>query len=295
MITLIPHEQRHPVDLLHPQHPVDLLHPQEQQQRPVRVRRVWASNVDLEFSIIAQVLPRFPMVSFDTEFPRCTVLPQKPHYLLSADERYAFLKANVEQSKLTQLGLTLFDADGNLPGVGEAFIWEFNFCDFDVRRDLFDYNSDGIDFRMLFLKGIDPCRFAECCHRAGLLRHCPCCPTAAEWIAFSSEYDFGYLVKASSLDQRLPETLQEFLLQVAYLFGNFLDVKNLMRHCDGLFGGLEKVARTMGITREVGYPHEAGSDSLLTARVFLEMKKLCFDDEETDMARYRNAIWGFRV
>ncbi|KAG6487918.1 hypothetical protein ZIOFF_056656 [Zingiber officinale] len=287
-------QQLHPVDLLHPQEQQPLatfLRPQRQ-QRPVRVRRVWASNLDLEFSIIAQVLPRFPMVSFDTEFPRCTLLPQKPHYLLSAEERYAFLKANVERSKLTQLGLTLFDADGNLPGgVGEAFIWEFNFCDFDVCRDKFDYNSDGIDFRMLFLKGIDPGRFAACCHSAGLVRHCPCCSTTADWIAFGSVYDFGYLVKASSLDQLLPETLNEFLLQVAYLFGNFMDVKNLMSHCDGLSGGLEKVARTLAITREVGGAHEAGSDSLLTTRVFLEMKKLFFTTE-VDMAPYGNVIWG---
>ncbi|XP_042404555.1 probable CCR4-associated factor 1 homolog 9 [Zingiber officinale] len=181
------------------QHPVDLLHPQKQQplatflraqgqQRPVRVRRVWASNLELEFSIIAQVLPRFPMVSFDTEFccctestklyqnNKCTLLPQKPHYLLSADERYAFLKANVERSKLTQLGLTLFDSDGNLPGgVGEAFIWEFNFCDFDVCRDKLDYNSDGIDFRMLFLQGIDPVALLLVVKWQVSVRHCPRC------------------------------------------------------------------------------------------------------------------------
>ncbi|CAL9781195.1 unnamed protein product [Musa acuminata subsp. burmannicoides] len=194
------------------------------------VRSVWAWNLEYEFSIIASLVDRFSYVAFDTEFPGFLYRTRRPHRLLPPSLRYAFLKANVDKMELVQLGLTLFDAFGDLPDIGTGgrvgFVWEFNFREFDVRRDPHApdsvdlLRSSGIDFDRLPLYGIDSGQFAAHLHRSTLVAHCRFCrPHSTRWIAFHSCYDFAYLIKVLGFGRPLPNTLEEFLGLVNLLFG----------------------------------------------------------------------------
>ncbi|URD83446.1 CAF1 family ribonuclease [Musa troglodytarum] len=263
------------------------------------VRRVWAWNLEYEFSIIASLVDRFSYVAFDTEFPGFLYSTGRPHRLLPPSLRYALLKANVDEMELVQLGLTLFDAFGDLPDIGTGgrvgFVWEFNFREFDVRRDpqapdsIDLLRSSGIDFDRLPLDGIDSGHFAALLYRSGLVAHCRFCrPLSARWIAFHGCYDFAYLIKVLGNGRPLPDTLEEFL-------GLTVDLKYMMRGCKGLSGGLESVASTLGVPRQAGKSHQAGSDSLVTYQVYLKMKQRFFNDRDAKVAWHRGIIYGLQA
>lgn len=86
---------------------------------PIVIREVWESNLVYEFNLINQSLLQFPFVSMDTEFPGTIYQPAGiPNHLrssLSPVAFYSVMKQNVDVLSLIQLGLTLFDAHGNLP------------------------------------------------------------------------------------------------------------------------------------------------------------------------------------
>ncbi|KAJ8509814.1 hypothetical protein OPV22_000248 [Ensete ventricosum] len=246
--------------------------------RHVVVRPVWAWNLEYEFSIIASLVDRFSYVAFDTEFPGFLYSTPRPHRLLPPSQRYALLKANVDEMELVQLGLTLFDAFGHLPDLGTGG------------------RVGGIDFDRLPLHGIDSGHFAALLYRSGLVAHCRFCrPLSTRWIAFHSCYDFAYLIKVLGYGRPLPDTLEEFLGLVNLLFGETVDLKYMMRHCKGLSGGLESVASTLGVTREAGKSHQAGSDSMLTYRVYLRMKQRFFNGRDAMVAWHRGIIYGLQA
>ena len=63
-----------------------------------------------------------------------------------------------------------------------------------------------------------------------------------------------------------------------------------MKACEGLKGGLNKLAEDLEVER-IGPEHQAGSDSLLTQATYYKMRQLFFEDE-MDEDRHMNILYG---
>ena len=109
------------------------------------------------------------------------------------------------------------------------------------------------------------------------------------WISFHSGYDFGYLIKLLTCSPLPAEEPRFFELLHTY-FPAIYDIKYMMVSCDGLKGGLQKLAEDLNVER-IGPMHQAGSDSLLTAQTFFELKRQWFQDY-VDESKYVGFLYG---
>ncbi|KAL0910284.1 hypothetical protein M5K25_021249 [Dendrobium thyrsiflorum] len=230
---------------------------------------------------------RSPFVFFDTEFPGCIFRSSKHHTKLSAAERYSVLKLNADVIRPIQVGLTVSD------GGTSTATWQFEISDFDLRRhphapsSIALLESSGINLTRNRQSGIPSTWLAWLLLDAGLVGDY----SRATWVAFHGCYDLAIMFKAlfqltTRTRVRLPETMEEFMaLTKCFFRGRIYDVKCVMRSCDGLYGGLEKVAEKLDVKRAAGKAHQAGSDSLLTCQVFLRMKKLYFGADDDGKER----------
>ncbi|XP_008794330.1 probable CCR4-associated factor 1 homolog 7 [Phoenix dactylifera] len=258
----------------------------------VQIREVWNDNVDVEFALIREIVDDFPYVAMDTEFPGIVARPLG-NFKTSSDFNYATLKANVDMLKLIQLGLTFSDESGNLPtcGTGHGCVWQFNFREFDVHHDIFATDSiellrqSGIDLKKNNERGIDANRFGELLMSSGIVLN-----DSVHWVTFHSGYDFGYLLKLLTC-QNLPDTQPGFFNLIKIYFPTVYDIKHLMKFCNSLHGGLNKLAELLDVER-VGICHQAGSDSLLTSCTFRKLKESFFNGATE---RYAGVLYGLGV
>ncbi|KAJ3693425.1 hypothetical protein LUZ60_008905 [Juncus effusus] len=239
----------------------------------VNIREVWAQNLESEFALIRDVIDQFPFVAMDTEFPGVTMRLLFPSPVTLSHHNYQTLRANVDLLHLIQLGLAFSNKNGDLPVVeGRPCVWQFNFREFDLERDIHDPESikllkdHGIDLHKHRAYGVEASRFAELLMASGVVLN-----NDVVWITFHGGYDFGYLLKALTAT-KLPETVDGFLTLSKTFFPEFYDVKHLMKFCSnpGFHGGLNKLSDMLGLER-VGICHQAGSDALLTLKCYMEL------------------------
>eukprot|EP00258_Populus_trichocarpa_P003191 XP_002303972.2 probable CCR4-associated factor 1 homolog 11 [Populus trichocarpa] len=266
---------------------------------PIRVREVWAENLVDEFSLIKEAISRFSFVSLDTEFPGTLFLSNLDKSLLSQappSHNYSLMKYNVDLLKIIQLGMTLSDSQGNLPSLGTEFhyVWQFNFRDFNIEHDPYNDESigllerQGIDLKKNREKGIDSSDFAWMVLTSGLVfNNC-----SITWITFHGAYDFGFLIKILTR-RELPCDMASFLGMVSFFFGvRVYDTKFMMGSISGLRGGLERVAKLLGVERTTGSRHQAGSDSLLTQQTFVRFKDSCANLDLENLNGCEGMIFG---
>ncbi|KAI0032555.1 CAF1-domain-containing protein [Vararia minispora EC-137] len=250
------------------------------------IKEVWAPNLESEMRNIRELIERYPIVAMDTEFPGVVARPIGT-FKTSSDYHYQTMRCNVDLLKPIQVGLTLADEDGNYPQ--EISTWEFNFH-FSINEDMFAPESiellqkSGIDFQRHEEFGIMPNDFAELVITSGLVL-----TEDTTWISFHSGYDFGYLIKLLSA-LSLPQTEDSFFEVLRKWFPTSYDIKTMIRKVKALKGGLQDVADDLGVMR-IGLPHQAGSDSLLTASTFFKMRELYFQDT-IDRDEYNGKLYG---
>lgn len=250
------------------------------------IRDVWADTLDAEFATIREIVQSYPYVSMDTEFPGVVARPIGS-FKSTSDFHYQTLRCNVDLLRIIQLGLTFCTKDGQLaPGV---CTYQFNF-QFSLTDDMYAQDSidlltrSGIDFKRHEEIGVDVQYFAELLISSGIVL----CDEV-HWVSFHSGYDFGYLMKLLTR-KPLPTDEDEFFSDLQLYFPQVYDVKYLMKSCENLKGGLNKLAEDLEVER-VGPEHQAGSDSLLTQATFFKMRSLFFE-EELDDQKHMNILYG---
>ncbi|KAF6150826.1 hypothetical protein GIB67_020909 [Kingdonia uniflora] len=258
----------------------------------IEIREVWGDNLEDEFDVIREIVDDYPYIAMDTEFPGVVLRPVG-NFKSSSDFHYQTLKENVNMLKLIQLGLTFSDEDGNLPtcGTNKFVVWQFNFREFNVKTDISANDSiellrqSGIEFDRFNEEGVDAYRFGELLMSSGVVLN-----DDVHWVTFHSGYDFGYLLKVLTC-RSLPETQTGFFELIKMYFPTVYDIKHLMKFCNSLHGGLNKLAELLDVER-IGVCHQAGSDSLLTSSAFMKLKE-CFFNGSTE--KYAGVLYGLGV
>ncbi|KAL4654339.1 hypothetical protein ACB092_01G371300 [Castanea dentata] len=258
----------------------------------IHIRDVWNDNLEHEFALIRGIVDDYPYIAMDTEFPGIVLRPIG-NFKNSFDYNYQTLKANVDLLKLIQLGLTFSDEKGNLPtcGTDKFCVWQFNFREFNPNEDVYANDSvellsqSGIDFMKNNEKGVDARRFSELLMSSGIVLN-----DTVHWVTFHSGYDFGYLLKLLTC-QNLPDTQVGFFNLIKIYFPTLYDIKHLMKFCNSLHGGLNKLAELLEVER-IGICHQAGSDSLLTCCTFMKLKESFFNDSTE---KYAGVLYGLGV
>lgn len=228
-----------------------------------RIVDIWDYNFYEELDKIMELITEYNYIAMDTEFPGCPEVPQT----MTDDYGYQLVKVNVDECKLIQLGITLFDKDGKTPP-GDC-CWQFNFK--------FDKDSEksadasirvlmdaGIDFEKHRTIGIDHMDFAYAFLGSGMVLS-----PEVHWICFHGSQDFGYMYRVLA-NSPLPDAEDGFFCDLSKYFPKLYDTKYMKNEFEELRGGLQKTGELMNLER-VGTQHQAGSDSWLTGLVYFEL------------------------
>ena len=192
----------------------------------------------------------------------------------------------MDNLKIIQIGITLSDKDGNFPK--DFSTWQFNFK-FDVENDICTPESinlletAGINFNKFLQRGICPSLFAEHMISSGLVLN-----DNVNWVTFHGIYDLAYLLKLLT-NQKLPDNEELLMEDLDLYFNNYYDIRHIIKDLHWLRGSLTKLSSYFGIQR-VGSAHQAGSDSLVTSKLFFKIVEQFSD--HIDMVKDKNCVFG---
>lgn len=240
---------------------------------------IWSWNKEEEMKSIRHCLRNCRFIAIDTEFPGC--LKETPMEA-SEETRYEDMRFNVHKTNLIQLGFTLFDRKGRIGGT-----WEVNFSDFVESKDAKNDKSieflkrNGLNLEKIREEGIGIKDFFK--EFTQILNENKN-EKKLTWVTFHGSYDMAYLVKGFTGGELLPERSEDFSEVVERLLGDEFDVKKMAGLCQGLSSqyGLQRVADAFQMKR-VGKAHHAGSDSELTARLFIKMTPILHQNYKRKM------------
>ena len=245
---------------------------------------VYESNFIQEIKHLSSYLDNYPIIGMDTEFPG--IVYPCPAY--TQGFYYKYIKTNVDKLKLIQLGVSLFNENGESPAEGAT--WQFNLRfnfekDAHSRESITLLSNCGIDFSLLKKNGIHYSTFAEYLITSGLVLN-----ENVKWISFNGLSDFAYLLRLV-INDNLPDNENELLSTLTLYFPTFYDIKYIVQNSlDNLKGGLNKIAQQLGVER-YGDIHQAGSDSIVTAEVFFKILSSNLISKE-DTIMKKNILFG---
>ncbi|XP_064957965.1 putative CCR4-associated factor 1 homolog 8 [Musa acuminata AAA Group] len=247
---------------------------------PIIRRRVSENNLREELDRLVKFRRTFRYIAIDTEF---TGVVNSAPSDASEEGLYSIVKESVDNMKLLQLGITLFDYNGNTPGL----CWEFNFSDIsplpsNVSIDLL--RRSGHDFERNVREGIS----GDMCGnllRQNLFNG----DDESVYVTFHGLYDFAYVIKLITGGAPMPDNLGQFIASVRKTFGHFYDLKYIGEQLSSRTFGLMSLARELGV-EAYGIHHQAAHDSVTIGRAFIEMERMCHVEGDE---RFVSVLNGF--
>lgn len=254
-----------------------------------RICDVWAHNLHEEFGTIRYLIESYNYVALDTEFPGSIARPVGD-FVCQNEYHFQMIRLNVDLTKVIQIGFTLFDSFGRTPKGLRT--WQFNFA-FNIDQDIYSEDaiqlleSSGVQFEKLKSDGIDAYLFSELLMSSGIILS-----DNVKWISFQGGYDFAYLIKLLT-DQNIPHNALDFNELLNVYFPIRFDIKFLMNSLNGFTGGLQEIAKQLGLKR-IGRPHQAGSDSYLSGAAFFKLCEIYFNGLIDDK-KYSGFLYGLDI
>ena len=197
------------------------------------------------------------------------------------------MRCNIDILKIIQIGITLGNSIGGVPE--PVCTWQFNFK-FNVEKDphfgraITLLRQSGIDFKKFNEEGINVYDFARLLIPSGLVMN-----DKVTWVTFHSISDFGYLLKVLTC-LPLPKDNTGFFKLLKVYFPHFYDIKYYTSGFPQIPNGLQSIADQYNVER-VGKEHQAGSDSFVTYKVFIELQTQVFRMNIKDM-NVENRLYG---
>ena len=255
-------------------------------EKKTGTHQFYADNLNSALPIIKKaVKDGLTTVAFDFEFPGMIYSTKVQPTQLKAF--YAYTKKNVDALKPIQLGLTLFSTDADKKS--EFVTLEFN-LEFDIDNDLHTQTSFGIltnaglDFELLKSKGIDREEMKNFLNASKLFRN-----PEITWVAFHGNFDLCYMLKLLTM-KIMPKKIEELNSLKKMIFPHIYDIKIMLQGNYLLrLKSLTKVADYYKISTE-GDAHQAGYDSKLTAKIWIEINKE--DTFALSLSSYNGRIYG---
>lgn len=252
-------------------------------------QNVWRWNLEEQMSVLQELVTRYRYVSVDCKFPGIVARPIGS-FKSTSEYHYQTLRSNVDILQVVQIGLTLSDEYGNHPPGASS--WQFNFK-FNVDEDMCSteglelLRQSGIEFPKHEVEGIDPFAFAELLISSGFVLD-----DQVTWITYHSGYDLGYLLSLM-LNKEVPVEEKEFIKVLRTYFPNVYDVKYMVKSFKlTTKSQLHEVAEEFQVRRDgaaSGGLSQAGSDSLTTAGIFSELRRIL---GESHLAKVKGFLFG---